>query len=833
MRKFFTHSFYLFFLSSISLPLLGQGWLRTFGTTTASEQGYSVIQCPDGDYLIAGSNSTGDPLIIKVGSDGGPLKWSRHYSHGGFGVANFPTFNDYHRYLAWVENISTGGYIIATGWDCSGTGTNTPGRELEMIKYDASGTFQWRRTYGNSADLDPGISVFAHDAASSVKQTTDGGFILAGYSEFGGQYWTAAAGTITTSTSSTAVTGVGTVFTTLTGNCNSPGLSFGDVLYNSTGTFIGYVNSVSSNTALTLTANAAIALSGGAWAFDNCIPGYSPDADVSLIKTSNTGALQWQLAFGGSTGSAEDEKSAIVIQTTDGGYAIAGTYYDAGDLYLSKVPNAGTSVSWHRRISSTGLDEIANIVQATDGGYVIAAHGGPATEGMALIKIPNNGTSAASWSYKYLPAALTGSITTSTASANVTGTGTLFTTQLASTYTIFTTAGTRIGTVSSIGTNTALTLTGNAAVNLTNQLYYLVDNNYTAPFDAMSMVKTTDGGYAIVGSAYFWDSYKSDVILLKTNDVGSVQWSMRYGDTNNEYGIDLKQTSDGGYIIGGYSNNTVYPLWPTTTPTATTDDFLYIKTDNTGNSEAAYTRTVTMTATSVSFSNAAIPVDHTTTTLWNTTAITTACGASGTPSPAPVGFQNNGAPLPIKLISLTGKYQNKKTFIDWATSAEMNNDYFTIERSAEKDLGEWENIGTINGAGNSNYIRHYSFTDENVPTADPDATLFYRLRQTDYNGESELFGPVAIRLTYEEGIIIHTNATNEQLLVSFSDKLEEKNCSVKIYDMSGKTCFATTFLPDPSKNELRIDCSEWSKGVYIISACSENGIAQQKKFVKQ
>lgn len=808
------------------MPILsfGQGWVRTFGSTTASEQGYSIVECSDGDFLMAGSTSAGDPLIIKIGSGGGPLKWARYYSHGGFGIADSPTLNDYHRYLAWVEKLSNGGYVIATGWDCSATGVTTPGREMEMIKYDASGTFQWRNTYGNSADLDPGISLFAHDAASSVKQTTDGGFILAGYSEFGSQYWTVAAGTITTSTASSNVTGVGTAFNTVGGSCyGGPGLANGDVLYNSTGTFIGYVNSVTSATALTLISNAAVTLAGSAWAFDNC-SGF-PDDDVGLIKTSSTGALQWELAFGGSTSSSEGELGALVIQTTDGGYAVAGGYAGS-DLYLSKIPNAGTPVTFHRKISSTGTDDIAGLVQATDGSYVLGSHGGPSPEGFALINVPNNGTSAPNWSNKYMPANLAGTITTSTASKNVTGTGTAFNTDLAATYTIYTSGGTKIGVISTIGSATTCTLVANAAVTLASQPYTLCN---VTTVDAYNMIKTNDGGYAMAGSAFFGD-YGTDAIMLKTNVSGTFQWAMRYGDSNAEYGMDLKQTTDGGYIIGGYSNNTVYPAWPTTTPSATTNDFLYIKTDASGNSESAYTRTLSITTSSASFTNAAITVDHSTTTLWKS-GPPGACGSSS--AFTPTGFQANGAVLPVKLLALTGKYQNKKTYIDWATSSEMNNDYFTVERSTDENAEEWEDIGKVNGAGNSNYVRHYSLTDNNLPVVSADANLYYRLKQTDYNGQSEYYGPIAVTLVPDEEILIHTNATNEQFLVSFPESLEGKNCSIKIYDMSGRVSFSTSFIPGKFKNDMWVDIANFSKGVYIISAISENGISCRKKFVKQ
>ncbi len=86
-------------------------------------------------------------------------------------------------------------------------------------------------------------------------------------------------------------------------------------------------------------------------------------------------------------------------------------------------------------------------------------------------------------------------------------------------------------------------------------------------------------------------------------------------------------------------------------------------------------------------------------------------------------------PYPVELISFEVKKEDNAICITWTTATEINNDYFTVERAA--DSGYFQAIGTVEGAGNSNEIRHYSFIDTEVLYAD---YLYYRIKQTDYDG---------------------------------------------------------------------------------------------------
>jgi hypothetical protein len=96
-------------------------------------------------------------------------------------------------------------------------------------------------------------------------------------------------------------------------------------------------------------------------------------------------------------------------------------------------------------------------------------------------------------------------------------------------------------------------------------------------------------------------------------------------------------------------------------------------------------------------------------------------------------------PLPIELLSYTTEcLDQNKVLIKWTTATETNNSHFNILRAGND--GVFENIATVQGAGNSIYPLTYSYID-NVSTQD---ILYYRLSQVDYNADSETLGTVSV-----------------------------------------------------------------------------------------
>ncbi len=93
-------------------------------------------------------------------------------------------------------------------------------------------------------------------------------------------------------------------------------------------------------------------------------------------------------------------------------------------------------------------------------------------------------------------------------------------------------------------------------------------------------------------------------------------------------------------------------------------------------------------------------------------------------------------PLPIELLSFYGKNNNGINELFWVTATEINNDYFTLEKST--DVSTWSTVTTVPGT-NKLSIMYYSVTDRSVQTT------YYRLKQTDYD----------YKFTYSETIVIN------------------------------------------------------------------------------
>jgi len=142
-------------------------WIKTYGGT-GGDFSYSVQQASDGGYIVAGgTNSFGagglDVFLIKTDADGNII-WAKTYRGTG------------DEWARSFHQTSDGGYILAGATNSFGVG----GYDILLIKTDANGNIIWAKTYRGTDD----------EKAYSVKQTSDGGYIVAGKTRsFGAGSW--------------------------------------------------------------------------------------------------------------------------------------------------------------------------------------------------------------------------------------------------------------------------------------------------------------------------------------------------------------------------------------------------------------------------------------------------------------------------------------------------------------------------------------------------------------------------------------------------------------------------------------------------------------------
>lgn len=152
-------------------------------------------------------------------------------------------------------------------------------------------------------------------------------------------------------------------------------------------------------------------------------------------------------------------------------------------------------------------------------------------------------------------------------------------------------------------------------------------------------------------------------------------------------------------------------------------------------------------------------------------------------------------PLPVVMKSFTAYHDasSQTNKILWETSSEINNDYFTLESSP--DGVNWKSIAVIPGAGNSNVPLSYSYDDKQFYNI-----TYYRLKQTDYDGQYEYFGPISVNINSQLPstnnlleVAIYPNPAQDQVYIQFP---QHQEAYVVIYDMTGRQVSASLFNSD-------------------------------------
>ncbi|MBL4654508.1 MAG: T9SS type A sorting domain-containing protein [Bacteroidia bacterium] len=196
-------------------------------------------------------------------------------------------------------------------------------------------------------------------------------------------------------------------------------------------------------------------------------------------------------------------------------------------------------------------------------------------------------------------------------------------------------------------------------------------------------------------------------------------------------------------------------------------------------------------------------------------------------SPFTLGSSDAANPLPIKLLNFDAKVNGQFVDITWTTATEANNDFFTIEKSVD-DLN-YELVTTLDGAGNSNTTLYYKITDENPFPG----TSYYRLKQTDYDGNSKVFPsiPVTFTSTKFELISIHPNPADITTTISFY-ALENDVATLKLYNTLGQEMNVIQKRTQAGVNQFVLDVSNYRKGIYFIQLENSRLDIVQSKLVK-
>ena len=293
----------------------------------------------------------------------------------------------------------------------------------------------------------------------------------------------------------------------------------------------------------------------GGYAIAGTTYSYGPSGDFWLVKTDASGTMEWNKTYGGTS---NDHAYSVVQTEPDGGYAIVGatnSYGVASDFWLVKTDASGNE-EWNKTYGGASFDAAYSVVQTEpDGGYAIA--GGTWSFGAGefdfwLVKTDSAGNHL--WNKTYGGTAYDAALSVVQTGPEPDGG-----------YAI-------AGTTYSYGAGYQdfwLVKTDSAGNHLWNKTF-----GGTGWDEAWGLVETVDGGYAIAGSTWSFGAGEYDFWLVKTDADGNHVWNKTYGGSLTDVALSMVQTDDHGYAMAGVTY--LYDV---------SGDFWLVKTDASGTME--------------------------------------------------------------------------------------------------------------------------------------------------------------------------------------------------------------------------------------------------------
>lgn len=184
-------------------------------------------------------------------------------------------------------------------------------------------------------------------------------------------------------------------------------------------------------------------------------------------------------------------------------------------------------------------------------------------------------------------------------------------------------------------------------------------------------------------------------------------------------------------------------------------------------------------------------------------------------------------PLPIEITEFTATAQNDQISLQWTTISEMNNAFFTLEKSLNGI--HYEQLATIAGAGNSTETLKYTFTDEH-----PEYGMnYYQLKQTDYNGDTQFAGTaVALNSTATE-FNVFPNPVHQSMQLVLPYNTTGQSMAT-IYNSAGQVVGEKMITEDYSAGmPILIETANLLPGLYLLRVVDGQQYIMQQQFIKE
>ncbi len=343
---------------------------------------------------------------------------------------------------------------------------------------------QWARTYG-------GIDF---DRAFFIQQTSDGGYIAAGYTASGGA----------------GLSDFLVLKLSLTGVIEwqyAYGGSDDDVAY-----------------AVQETSDEGYIIAGNTYSFG------AGESDCWILKLTSEGDVEWQFTYGG----IGDDKAYAIQETSDGGYIVAGYTHFFGaatsDIWILKLTSEG-DIEWQHIYGGTGDDKAYSVQETSEGGYIVAGsiqYLGALDHDFWVLKL----TSAGFFEWQRIYGGLGDDVAYCIQETSDEG---------------YIVAGDTDSFEAKESELWVLKLTSIGDIEW-ERIYGGSDNDYLN-----CIQETSDEGYVVTGNTYSFGAGDSDILALKLSSAGDIEWQRTYGGSEEDAAYYIQETSDEGYVAAGYT----------------------------------------------------------------------------------------------------------------------------------------------------------------------------------------------------------------------------------------------------------------------------------------
>lgn len=387
------------------------------------------------------------------------IQWQKNYGGTNSDVANI------------IQKTNDGGYIFA-GSNSSNNGDATEMKgiyDIWVVKINSVGSIQWQKSVGGES----------YDYPKEIKQTNDGGYIVIGSTE--------------------SITG------DFTGNHGKSDVCV--VKFDSTGivqwkkTYGG--SSYDDGYDILQTIDGGYIIAGNTTSNDGDLIGNHDSGDIWLIKIDNTGNMQWQKIYGGTTG---DDQARTIKQTNDGGFILGGEttstngdvtlnhgYYDYWVVKLSSTGN----IEWQKTYGGDEQDSLNTLILTNDSGYILSGLSSSNND-----DVTGNHGGGDVWIVK----------------------------------------------INNLGNIEWQKCLGGTKTDLGYEVIQANDGNYLIA----AWSESNDGD--VMGNHGSMDGW-----LVKLSNLGDIQWQKTFGGSGYDWVQSIQQTTD-GYIVAGY-NGSVGDAW--------------------------------------------------------------------------------------------------------------------------------------------------------------------------------------------------------------------------------------------------------------------------------